>query len=198
MKKLTKKSLDELAQTLPVIEETKQKTYVGGGDGTRESPYTTEEFKIRLNNDLWQGGFVEGMGYVANDAYVYGNYNSPLTVSQNFHTFPDYINSLSSDELETLMESFITGCLPPGFDVPIEIFKYLSDQYGNMTRNIQSELLNKGYNGTSSFTFVRTQEPPMNGSIGAFTLSVYDANTGEFITARKFDIFGFWNNPGNP
>ena len=138
------------------------------------------------------------MGYVANDAYVYGNYNSPLTVSQNFHTFPDYINSLSSDELETLMESFITGCLPPGFDVPIEIFKYLSDQYGNMTRNIQSELLNKGYNGTSSFTFVRTQEPPMNGSIGAFTLSVYDANTGEFITARKFDIFGFWNNPGNP
>lgn len=56
MKKLTKKSLDELAQTLPVIEETKQKTYVGGGDGTRESPYTAHEFEVMLNTDSWQGG----------------------------------------------------------------------------------------------------------------------------------------------
>lgn len=192
MKKLTKKSLDELAQTLPVIEETKQKTYVGGGDGTRESPYTAHEFEIMLNSDLWQGGFVEGMGYVANDSYTYGKYKSPLTVSQNFHTFPDYIKSLSSDQLETIIDHIISGGVPSGFDIPIEIYSYLSDQYGNMTRDIQSELLNKGYNGTSSFSFVRVQEPQ------AFTLSVYDANTGEFITARRFDIFGLWNNPSNP
>ena len=62
MKKLTKKSLDELAQTLPVIEETKQKTYVGGGDGTRESPYTAHEFEVMLNTDSWQGGVCRRYG----------------------------------------------------------------------------------------------------------------------------------------
>ena len=38
MRKLTRKSLDELAKTLPVIDETFQMIYVGGGNGTSASP----------------------------------------------------------------------------------------------------------------------------------------------------------------
>lgn len=34
MRKLTRKSLDELAKTLPIIEESFQMGYIGGGDGT--------------------------------------------------------------------------------------------------------------------------------------------------------------------
>ena len=34
MKKLTRKSLNELAKTMPVIEESLQMSYVGGGNGT--------------------------------------------------------------------------------------------------------------------------------------------------------------------
>jgi hypothetical protein len=33
MKKLTKKNLSELAKTMPVIEESLQMSYVGGGNG---------------------------------------------------------------------------------------------------------------------------------------------------------------------
>ena len=65
MKKLTKKSLYELAQTLPVIGEAKQKTYVGGGNGTSASPYTMKEFDYMLEHGNWQGGFVEEMRFVA-------------------------------------------------------------------------------------------------------------------------------------
>ena len=38
MIKLTRKSLDELAKTLPVIEEASQIHYVGGGDGSPDNP----------------------------------------------------------------------------------------------------------------------------------------------------------------
>lgn len=44
MRKLTRKSLDELAKMLPVIEELFQMSYVGGGDGISANPYTVAEF----------------------------------------------------------------------------------------------------------------------------------------------------------
>ena len=195
MKKLTKKSLDELAQTLSVIGEAKQKTYVGGGNGTSASPYTTKEFNYMLDHDQWQGGFVEGMGYVANDANVYGNYKSPLTVTQSFYTFPDYIKSLSSSTLEIVIEYALGKGLPAGFDIPLEIRNYLREQYGNMTRDIQYELMIKGGTATSSYTLVRVPAPITNGSTNSFTYSVYDVDTGEFLTAREFNMFGWWNKP---
>ena len=43
MKKLTRKSLNELAKTMPVIEESLQMSYVGGGNGTSANPYTQAE-----------------------------------------------------------------------------------------------------------------------------------------------------------
>ena len=63
MKKLTRKSLNELAKTMPVIEESLQMSYVGGGNGTSANPYTQAEFDNMLSNDNWNGGYVEGMGY---------------------------------------------------------------------------------------------------------------------------------------
>ena len=73
MKKLTKKNLSELAKTMPVIEESLQMSYVGGGNGTSANPYTKVEFDSMLSNDNWNGGYVEGMGYVAPNTYIYGN-----------------------------------------------------------------------------------------------------------------------------
>ncbi len=46
MRKLTRRSLDELAKTLPVIEESFQTSYVGGGNGTSASPYTVQSLKV--------------------------------------------------------------------------------------------------------------------------------------------------------
>lgn len=50
-----------MAKTLPVIEESFQMSYVGGGDGTSASPYTQAEFDSMCSSDNWNGGYVEGM-----------------------------------------------------------------------------------------------------------------------------------------
>lgn len=194
MKKLTKKSLDELAQTLPVIEETKQKTYVGGGDGTRESPYTAHEFEVMLNTDSWQGGVVEGMGYVANDKYVYGDYKSPFTVEQKFYTYSDYLESLSSGTIKNILKEILNagvGLIPP-LSVVVSMANYLQGQYDDMIRDVQSELSKMGCTGTSCIDIVYDNTPYVKGSTNFITLSVYDANNGQFLTARRMDIFGIY------
>ena len=70
MKKLTRKSLDELAKTLPVIEETSQMHYVGGGDGSPNNPYTESQYHGFLSQNQWAGGFVQGYGYVLGQVTV--------------------------------------------------------------------------------------------------------------------------------
>ena len=44
MRKLTRKSLSELAQKMPVLSENVQSSFIGGGNGTSVSdPYTFEQ-----------------------------------------------------------------------------------------------------------------------------------------------------------
>lgn len=181
MRKLTRKSLDELAKTLPVIEESFQMSYVGGGDGTSASPYTVAEFDSMCSSGNWNGGYVEGMGYVANDVYVYGNSTYPGQTSQNYYTFPDYVTSVSTDGANQVAGAIIS-------EIPIlgTGTSYYAQEMGDMTRDIQAELLRKGYGGSSSFTIVRT-------SMGNTTkYAVYDANNGELITSRTINTVGFW------
>ena len=45
MRKLTRKSLEELAQKMPVLSEKVQSSFIGGGTGTRENPFTFGEYK---------------------------------------------------------------------------------------------------------------------------------------------------------
>ena len=66
MKKLTRKSLNELAKTMPIIEESLQMSYVGGGNGT---------------SAIWNGGYVENWGYTFPEMAVssYDPNNLPKT-----------------------------------------------------------------------------------------------------------------------
>lgn len=88
MRKLTKKSLDELASTMPRISEMEQRFSVGGGNGSKEMPYTVEEFDYLSNIGLWKGGYVDGWGYTGSETVVVasgtsnggstsGNWNDP-------------------------------------------------------------------------------------------------------------------------
>lgn len=45
MRKLTRKSLDELAQRMPVLSENVQSSFIGGGNGSWENPFTFGEYK---------------------------------------------------------------------------------------------------------------------------------------------------------
>lgn len=63
MRKLTKKSLDELANTMPRISEMEQRFSVGGGDGSKDNPFTLAEFDSMCDNGTWASGYyVEGLG----------------------------------------------------------------------------------------------------------------------------------------
>lgn len=111
---------------------------LGGGNGTSANPYTKVEFDSMLSNDNWNGGYVEGMGYVAPNTYIYGNSVYWGSVSQDYYTFPDYVTSLSSDGLNQMAES-LAGAIPGVGSYTA----YLSQELGDMSREIQSELLKK-------------------------------------------------------
>lgn len=58
MRKLTKASLSELAESKEIISFLDQKSYIGGGTGTRHDPYSIEEYNSLIDNSNWNGGWV--------------------------------------------------------------------------------------------------------------------------------------------
>ena len=58
MRKLTKASLSELAKSKEIISFREQKSYVGGGTGTRNDPYSIEEYNSLIDKSNWNGGWV--------------------------------------------------------------------------------------------------------------------------------------------
>lgn len=58
MKKLTRKSLDELAQRMPVLSEEVQSTFIGGGDGSENNPFTLSEYKDKSMWLVFTSGWV--------------------------------------------------------------------------------------------------------------------------------------------
>lgn len=75
MRKLTKKSLDELAQRMPVLSEKVQSSFIGGGTGTRENPFTFGEYKDL--GSLFTEGWVDlpdSISYLTHDYdYYFGD-----------------------------------------------------------------------------------------------------------------------------
>lgn len=60
MRKLTKASLSELAESKEIISFLEQKSYVGGNKGDWCDPFSYGEFLYQLKSCQWQGGYVEG------------------------------------------------------------------------------------------------------------------------------------------
>jgi hypothetical protein len=73
MKKITKSSLDELAKIMPVLSYEEEFHILGGGTGTREDPYTVEEYERMVASGTWHGGFVGDWGYTTAEVTVTGN-----------------------------------------------------------------------------------------------------------------------------
>ncbi|BAR49077.1 hypothetical protein TFKS16_1509 [Tannerella forsythia KS16] len=186
MKKLTRKSLDELAKTLPVIEEASQMHYVGGGDGTSANPYTQYEYNTMLNSNSWNGGYVEGIGYVANDVYIHGNSTYPGQTSQVYYmNLSDFIRNQSISEADIWANTGLS--IIPGLSQMIDQF---GTRLENMMRELQATLLDQGYTNSEAFTVVKTDLSGQN----AIRFSIYNANNGSFITSRTIHTpYGNWN-----
>lgn len=61
MRKLTKASLSELAESKEIISFREQKSYVGGGTGEAGDPFSYQEFLSQINSNQWAGGYVQGI-----------------------------------------------------------------------------------------------------------------------------------------
>lgn len=57
-RKITRQSLDELQRSLTILPLGEQEYYVGGGSGTKEDPYTYEEYLQYWYSGTWTGGYV--------------------------------------------------------------------------------------------------------------------------------------------
>ena len=67
-------SLDELSCILPVLSKIEQRMCVGGGTGTREDPYTYEDYCDLLIRGQFYGGWMDWGGYMLPiEVTVYGN-----------------------------------------------------------------------------------------------------------------------------
>ena len=97
MKKLTKKSLNELAIMMPILSEIQQRSFIGGGDGSIYSPYTTDEYYQIFGNGSWQGGYVEGFGLVGPDGINSGGTSGSEPSGSN----PDYNVSFSGQTADS-------------------------------------------------------------------------------------------------
>lgn len=98
---------------------------------------------------------------------------TPGSVSQMYYTFPDYVTSISSTGWDRFLSEAV-GLTPLG-----SLVSHVSQDITNMELSILRELLEKGYNASSSFNFVKTNIP-----YGGTQISVYDAATGQFVTSR--------------
>lgn len=55
--------MDDLADRMPRISEVEQRSFIGGGDGSRDNPFTVAEFDQMCDSGTWVSGYyVEGCG----------------------------------------------------------------------------------------------------------------------------------------
>lgn len=91
-RQITRKSLDELARELQTLSPEEQERYYGGGDGTKESPYTYEEFRIMESSGIFRAGYID----VGGGTIIYGEIDPLNTdgtggsfITPEVEVFPD-------------------------------------------------------------------------------------------------------------
>ena len=99
MKRVQKFNLNELSQYLTVLDRYEQREIIGGGNGSRDYPYTVMEYLSLAASNNWPGGWVYSSGgyvtYVGKYDNCYGQYvNNPyLSGTSNpsayFNIYPD-------------------------------------------------------------------------------------------------------------
>ena len=94
--------LDELAKTMPVIRREEQYSFVGGGSGIANDPYTVAEFESMCAYGTWNGGYVEGWGYTYPEITCTGGYGSNGNYGNSvIFNVESAINHLTNNAMQT-------------------------------------------------------------------------------------------------
>lgn len=168
MKDLKRVKLDLLAKVMPVISEIEQKSYIGGGDGTEFSPYTSIEMDIMISSGKWKGGFVDGLGYVGPNTNVYAG-------SGDYYTLSEYFQKNVSSGWDQVASSLLgTG------------FGYWEQEFSDMWQEMGIKVMEKGYGATAQF-FVRSTDQGSTRRI-----EIVDYQTGSVIISGAIGVSGYY------
>lgn len=175
MKKLTRKVLNDFAKEAHIINENEQRSFIGGGDGTANNPYTKSEFDYMISNGIWQGGYVEGWGYTYPDLSCTSSFSGGTEMSES-----ELRNMLVGDGLgmiSAIMQEFINQ---PGISVVFygadaarenqinDILNYMEKNGLNSVYKIDA--INSTFQGGGTYDYRTTIESKF-----------YSRQTGEYI-----------------
>lgn len=152
-------------------------------DGSQPNYYTMDQFDDMINNGTWNGGYVEGWGYVGKD-------NNIFSGEGDYYTFPDYLRSSSTPAWKHFADTLLDKIIEPwdGTSYTNTYRKYMEQRIDNINYEMQARLLEMGYDRSANL-FVGTK-PIYNGTNSKVRFSVYNTDTGALILYMDMDVLG--------
>lgn len=179
MKKLTRKTLDDLAKEMSVINKSGQRSFIGRGDGTQNNPYTESEFNNMVSSGIWDGGYVEGWGYTYPNLSCIGSFSGGADVAES------ELRSLLVPDGFSIVSSIMQEFLPPGAGAIV------SGQDGARGNQINDILNYMHQHGLDSVYKIDTVTRDFQGG-GTYDYRTtiesryFDRQTGEYIGSVYF------------
>lgn len=138
MLKLTRKSLDELAQRMPVLSEKVQSSFIGGGNGLKKDPYTMSEYRAM--------GYAFEYGWVLLD----GKFTPEFMTENYYEYYYDFMSDASGSHYWDNSGSYsgnsggLEIVITPNKGIPFENSgSYgISGSYNNKNRSSSTYLAN--------------------------------------------------------
>ena len=189
MKKISIGLLDELSKNQQRISELEMKSFVGGGSGTADAPYSIIEMESLMDSYQWSGGYVEYLGYVSFSPHVYGSYYGGYC-HQYTGNFSAHMLTLESKSWDQAAEKVLSSWIPllgPALD-------YLKQELHDCKVNMLIDIANLGYaDPEQQISYVMTPCSYSSETTNWSTImAAYDAVTGELLVKYKMDNWGFF------
>lgn len=173
MKTLEKKSLDELAEVMPVIGELEQKSYIGGGMGTDTCPFTQEEMDRMMASGTWEQGYVEGLGYVGPTVNIFGG-------SGDYYTMGEYFQKNTTHGWDAFASDVLSSI--PGLG---SLTSLMQRNFSNMWQEMGVGAYQQGY-AYDDLIYVRQVKEGNN-----IKFELVDAQSGGVIISGVMSTFSY-------
>lgn len=122
MRNLGKLTLKEVGQEMSIITHS-DALGLKGGDGS-STVYTWAEYEKLEKDGKWNGGYVEGCGYMMSTVTCVGSYNAVNPIVSTTSSFCDWVAMGSCNYVDQLA-SVVLGVIPYGIG---DMFGYLQDK----------------------------------------------------------------------
>lgn len=189
-KKFSIDMLESMCSEKDLLTKEVQSIYIGGGDGSKDNPYSMDDYYAMVDSGTWTGGYIqdsEGISYGMAETRAYGggytNYAGTYigsTASYTEYTMTSFLLSMESSGWDQLA-GYTLGQIP-GFG---DYTSYMAQEYNDTKLRLAAEASKQGYSGDDRFDYVISQA-------GEYTqkMSLVDTKTGKIISSETINLFG--------